>query len=58
MGSETGIADGGMDPVLALRHGCVRKAYDDDTGVTMPGVDFNLDGIGVDPVNRPAVDLG
>ena len=58
MGSETGIADGGVNSVLALLHSGIRKAYNDDTGIPMPGIDFNFNGLGIHPVNRAAVNLG
>ena len=58
MRAKAGIADRGMDPVLALLDGGIGQAHDHNGRVTVSRIDFDFDGVGVHSIHRPAINLG
>ena len=55
---EAGVDERGHDAVLAFLHGGVGQADDDDLRIAVPGIDLDLNGIRIHPVDRPRPDLG
>ena len=51
------VLEGRPDPLLALPYGGVRQAHRDEGREAGADVDFDLDGVGFDPVERGARDL-
>ena len=55
---EPRIEDGGIDPVLAFLDRRIGQAHDDCLRVAPTRVDFNFHGVGINTVNRAAMNFG